>query len=447
MSSCGHLVKKCLGEEVRPSAGLCMIAFAVPLIVPGITLTVVAFEDQSGFPKYGALHVLGMILLGLAVLFIASGILLNTRAKTKVVSDDVQLMESNKQKSAKDNSTNKCVTSSADEYHHTSSITTSGFTSKLPSYNSVVNLADNSTEGYQELKYTTAEVNAYSDPGQTHVALTTRKHSKRKCSSSKSVDDCSSSFDSFDSDNFSSGSYILSENLEGQKADFSMGYVHENDDVRLFSTFKPNEAKKQVFSFDNISGDCIAGESSSFIQPAVDNEAFISKSGSEDNFANRMALVLGNINKLPLKARTTGLPPTCTSELPVEASSPGSRQRLHGLSSEAFTSSSDMLTRSSDSLKIQDVSNDNISASSSSVFSLGLAVKCVTDSAQGDRTETVVFAQGTTPLPHKTWAQSPTTSRPHSFPCGGGITGLSEAVIRIHSLNDTYVPSLGEFAR
>ena len=67
-------VKKAFrSENVRPMLGPCMITFAIPLMVPGFTLTLVAFSDETGFSKFSALHVVGMILLAVAGILIVAG--------------------------------------------------------------------------------------------------------------------------------------------------------------------------------------------------------------------------------------------------------------------------------------------------------------------------------------------------------------------------------------
>ncbi|KAH9519770.1 hypothetical protein Btru_070866 [Bulinus truncatus] len=75
---------KFLGSDPRSCAGVCMLAFAVPLLIPGITLTVVVFEDEKGFSKFSALHIIGMILLTVSILLTIAGLVLSIHCRSKV---------------------------------------------------------------------------------------------------------------------------------------------------------------------------------------------------------------------------------------------------------------------------------------------------------------------------------------------------------------------------
>ncbi|XP_059167060.1 uncharacterized protein LOC131949264 [Physella acuta] len=81
------LKEKLLGDNVKPCMGMCMIAFAIPLLVPGVTLTVVAMEDETGFSKFSALHVIGMLILAAAIMLLVVGIVLNIQFQSKVSPD------------------------------------------------------------------------------------------------------------------------------------------------------------------------------------------------------------------------------------------------------------------------------------------------------------------------------------------------------------------------
>ncbi|RUS85754.1 hypothetical protein EGW08_006468, partial [Elysia chlorotica] len=75
----------------RPSLGTSLIVFAVPLLLPGITLTAVGFDDDSSFAKYGALHVIGLVLLCLSGLLLLVGTFLNIGDHVKVSPEDVKI--------------------------------------------------------------------------------------------------------------------------------------------------------------------------------------------------------------------------------------------------------------------------------------------------------------------------------------------------------------------
>ena len=59
--------------NVFSDVGNCMVVFSVPLLLPGLILTSVAFVDETGFSKYGVLHILGFIFLLLSVLLLLTG--------------------------------------------------------------------------------------------------------------------------------------------------------------------------------------------------------------------------------------------------------------------------------------------------------------------------------------------------------------------------------------
>ncbi|GFO38108.1 hypothetical protein PoB_006461300 [Plakobranchus ocellatus] len=88
---CGAANRKSVCDYLRPTLGTSMIVFAVPLLLPGITLTAVAFDDDTSFSKYGALHVIGMILLCMSGLLLLVGIFLNIRFHDKVAPEDVHI--------------------------------------------------------------------------------------------------------------------------------------------------------------------------------------------------------------------------------------------------------------------------------------------------------------------------------------------------------------------
>ena len=67
-------VKKVLRiENFRTVLGPCMITFAIPLMIPGFTLTLVPLDDETGFSKFSALHVIGMIMLAISGILIVAG--------------------------------------------------------------------------------------------------------------------------------------------------------------------------------------------------------------------------------------------------------------------------------------------------------------------------------------------------------------------------------------
>ena len=83
-SLCGPENRRWMCESMRPTLGTSLIVFAVPLLLPGITLTAVGFDDNSSFAKYGALHIIGLTLLSLSGLLLLTGTFLNIRFHDKV---------------------------------------------------------------------------------------------------------------------------------------------------------------------------------------------------------------------------------------------------------------------------------------------------------------------------------------------------------------------------
>lgn len=68
------LLSKARQQDVLALLSPCLLVFAVPLLLPGVSITTVGLLDNPGFPKYGALHVVGMILLAFSIVLIAAGI-------------------------------------------------------------------------------------------------------------------------------------------------------------------------------------------------------------------------------------------------------------------------------------------------------------------------------------------------------------------------------------
>uniref|UniRef100_A0A0L8FU89 Uncharacterized protein n=1 Tax=Octopus bimaculoides TaxID=37653 RepID=A0A0L8FU89_OCTBM len=60
-------------QKLGTIMGPCLIIFGLPLLIPGIAITVVPFYDETGFPKFGGLHIFGFFILFTAVLLTISG--------------------------------------------------------------------------------------------------------------------------------------------------------------------------------------------------------------------------------------------------------------------------------------------------------------------------------------------------------------------------------------
>lgn len=64
-----------------------MVTFAIPLTIPGLTITLVAFSDEKSFPVYGTLHITGLIILTISVILIISGCILKFIWKPIILPD------------------------------------------------------------------------------------------------------------------------------------------------------------------------------------------------------------------------------------------------------------------------------------------------------------------------------------------------------------------------
>lgn len=88
--------KGCFGMRIieyhdfRTLLGPCCISFSLPLLVPGVTLTVVgSYGNDNWFPAFGGWHVTGIVILTLAVLLLISGIVLKCCFKP-IISADIE---------------------------------------------------------------------------------------------------------------------------------------------------------------------------------------------------------------------------------------------------------------------------------------------------------------------------------------------------------------------
>ncbi|XP_069124927.1 protein FAM133B-like [Argopecten irradians] len=68
--------KKYWNKEIKSMLGPCMITFAIPLTVPGLTITLVAFSEDTTFKTYGVLHIVGILFLAAAIILLILGCML-----------------------------------------------------------------------------------------------------------------------------------------------------------------------------------------------------------------------------------------------------------------------------------------------------------------------------------------------------------------------------------
>ncbi|ESO98624.1 hypothetical protein LOTGIDRAFT_174097 [Lottia gigantea] len=105
-------------KEIKANLAPCMITFSVPLLIPGITLTLVAFGNEPAIPLYGSLHILGFFVLILAVLMFFIGCGMRCAFKSVRVSPIEEIhrvvtthdkLDKNMNNSARNNKTIKVV--------------------------------------------------------------------------------------------------------------------------------------------------------------------------------------------------------------------------------------------------------------------------------------------------------------------------------------------------
>ncbi|XP_060071712.1 uncharacterized protein LOC132551576 [Ylistrum balloti] len=68
--------KKYWNKQIKGMLGPCMITFAIPLTVPGLTITLVAFSEDTTFETYGVLHIVGILFLATAIILLILGCML-----------------------------------------------------------------------------------------------------------------------------------------------------------------------------------------------------------------------------------------------------------------------------------------------------------------------------------------------------------------------------------
>lgn len=74
-------------DQIKSMVGPCMVTFAIPLSIPGVTITLVAFSDEKSFPVYGILHITGLIILIISVFLIFFGCILKFIWKPIILPD------------------------------------------------------------------------------------------------------------------------------------------------------------------------------------------------------------------------------------------------------------------------------------------------------------------------------------------------------------------------
>lgn len=74
-------------DQIKSMVGPCMITFAIPLTIPGLTITLVAFSNEKSFPLYGTLHITGLILSIISVFLIIFGCMLKFIWKPIILPD------------------------------------------------------------------------------------------------------------------------------------------------------------------------------------------------------------------------------------------------------------------------------------------------------------------------------------------------------------------------
>ena len=77
-------------HDFKTLMGPCFISFSIPLLVPGVVLTVVgSYGNESSFPTFGAWHVAGISILSFAIMLLICGIVLKCCYRP-VISADIE---------------------------------------------------------------------------------------------------------------------------------------------------------------------------------------------------------------------------------------------------------------------------------------------------------------------------------------------------------------------
>lgn len=64
-------------HDVKTLLGPCFISFSLPLLIPGVVLTVVgSYGNEHWFPAFGGWHITGIVILAFAILLLITGIVL-----------------------------------------------------------------------------------------------------------------------------------------------------------------------------------------------------------------------------------------------------------------------------------------------------------------------------------------------------------------------------------
>ncbi|GAB1604676.1 hypothetical protein Ahia01_001299200 [Argonauta hians] len=80
-------------QKIGVVLGPCFIIFGLPLMIPGISISVVPFYDETGFHKFGGLHILGFFILFTAIFLTILGFVFSCMRKATISPlDQVQLV-------------------------------------------------------------------------------------------------------------------------------------------------------------------------------------------------------------------------------------------------------------------------------------------------------------------------------------------------------------------
>ncbi|OWF45652.1 uncharacterized protein LOC110456743 [Mizuhopecten yessoensis] len=79
--------KRYWNDQIKAMLGPCMITFAIPLTIPGLTITLVAFSEDTTFETYGVIHIVGILFLATAVILLILGCMLRMLWKPTIGPD------------------------------------------------------------------------------------------------------------------------------------------------------------------------------------------------------------------------------------------------------------------------------------------------------------------------------------------------------------------------
>ncbi|BFZ03618.1 hypothetical protein BsWGS_06657 [Bradybaena similaris] len=426
---CVHLRKKYFGEDTRPSTGMCMIVFAIPLLIPGIVITTVAFQDETGFSRFSALHVFGMVLLATDLMLLATGIALCIRFKPKVIPVDFSQVISTHKKIRKEVSLDKVTAMEPSEPSRKGTELSAQCYPSIPPVNYFLDDDCNNTKPEHPEQAAPAFSSIY------QKAVTEQGYSKT------SLEDDSSSSESYDSDDCSSGSYIIPENtligrtLPGTGSERDLSKFERSDlNFKTITVTMAQSGMKNCNNFFQSSKEDsvpeIKEKDSNKVCHSIDSTAVL-----ETNNEDRKCEISVHEKDQEIIQVKTSLEVEQDADIHDANCSPTSRKRLLGFSSESVLTSprtpmdSNTSTVASQILFQQQTLSveENTADSRTSVFAAATELKEIQDKLQDNVGKKRNPSWCSERNQNSSSTNSPYAVRPTSFPSRDMLTRSSNS--------------------